>query len=188
MQVLGQQDSPCGTGNNADKHLITLKANFLNPFAMVSKQTLKQLIARSHNQLPAIPTSDRSTFLRFQGKKKKGWITRGQIAPRWSLISSGIFKETRKLFSWQEPKLAAGRGDHRRGAGRGAPSLLCPPRVSALFGHHLPKHIYVTLPTPLEVVLLLEGAQLRLATSSCDAECQSRWKPTGEQWRQNLAS
>lgn len=65
----GQPHWDVGPGNSRDKHLIMLRANFLNLFAVVVKQMLKQLIACSSNQLPATLAPDHPTFLQFQGKK-----------------------------------------------------------------------------------------------------------------------
>lgn len=106
---------------------------------------------------------------------------------------SGIFKATQKLFSWQEPSPAAGQGkvatdNQRVPEGK----ELHPSSTSSQFLPFsipwLPRHSSFHIPAcPQKAVQLLEGAKLCLAASSCDAECQNGWKPTGEQWRQNLA-
>lgn len=88
--------------------------------------------------------------------------------------SSGIFKETQKLFSWQESNLTGGLGTvagtqasrHRSPEGcREGRRILCPPTVSSWqTGQFLPflttcsltPPFYRSLPAPQEAVLLLK--------------------------------
>lgn len=117
----GQPRRDAASGSNRDKHLIMLRANFLNPFAVVSKQMLKQLFACSNNQLPATPTLNHPMFLRFRGKKKKNESqeAKTQIVPWWSL--KGCLHKTPLPYLSGCPSLPAFQ--RRRGWGDLPPRL-----------------------------------------------------------------